>query len=83
MTLRFTLIKEGMKKLSMNSPIYLPSVVDPKYATQVTFQGISVDEHGKQHSMNATVAYKQAARAAIEYLHGLGYTKEQARRPVF
>ncbi|KAG8734322.1 hypothetical protein FRC11_006123 [Ceratobasidium sp. 423] len=77
-TLRFTLVKDGMKKLSMNSPIYLPSVVDPKYATQVTFQGISVDKDGKQHSMNATVAYKQAARAAIEYLHSLGYTKEQA-----
>ncbi|CAE6423257.1 unnamed protein product [Rhizoctonia solani] len=77
-TLRFTLIKDGMKKLSMNSPIYLPSVVDPKYATQVTFQGISVDKDGKQHSMDATVAYKQAARAAIEYLHGLGYTREQA-----
>ncbi|KAL5635147.1 hypothetical protein ACGC1H_002992 [Rhizoctonia solani] len=76
-TLRFNLIEDGMKKLSMNSPIYLPSVVDPKYTTQVTFQGISVDEDGKQHSMDATVAYKQAARAAIEYLHSLGYTKEQ------
>ncbi|QRV89553.1 acetamidase/formamidase [Ceratobasidium sp. AG-Ba] len=77
-TLKFTLVKEGMKKLSMSSPIYLPSVVDPKYATQVTFQGISVDKDGKQYSMDATVAYKQAARAAIEYIHSLGYTKEQA-----
>ncbi|KAF8754377.1 Acetamidase formamidase [Rhizoctonia solani] len=77
-TLKFTIIKDGMKKLSMSSPIYLPSVVDPKYATQVTFQGVSVDNDGKQYSMDATVAYKQAARAAIEYIHGLGYTKEQA-----
>jgi formamidase len=76
-TLKFTVIKGGMKKLSMASPIYLPSVVDPKYATQVTFQGISVDKDGKQYSMDATVAYKQAARAAIEYIHSLGYTKEQ------
>ncbi|KAG8705297.1 hypothetical protein FRC08_001735 [Ceratobasidium sp. 394] len=77
-TLKFTLVKDGMKKLSMVSPIYLPSVVDPKYTTQVTFQGISVDKDGKQYSMDATVAYKQAARAAIEYIHSLGYTKEQA-----
>lgn len=38
-----------------------------------------VDLHGdgKQHSMDATVAYKQAALNCMAYLKKLGYTREQ------
>ncbi|KAG5350465.1 hypothetical protein C0989_010945, partial [Termitomyces sp. Mn162] len=48
----------------------LPSPVDPQYAQQVVLEGISADVHGngKQYSMGATIAYKQAALNAITYL---------------
>ncbi|KAG6867697.1 hypothetical protein C0993_012165 [Termitomyces sp. T159_Od127] len=54
-----------------------PSPVDPQYAQQVVFEGISADVHGdgKQYSMDATVAYKQAALNAITYLGKIGYSK--------
>ena len=56
--------------------------MDPLYSQQLIFQGISVDVHGdgKQYSMDATVAYKQAALNAMAYLKKLGYTREQARK---
>lgn len=41
------------------------------------FEGISVDESGKQHFLDATVAYKRAVLNAIDYLSKFGYTKEQ------
>lgn len=78
-TVKFNVLKDGMKKLAMNNPIYMPSPIDPQYLQQVTFQGISVDKAGKQHCLDATVAYKQAAMNTIEYLHqNAGYTREQA-----
>ena len=41
------------------------------------FEGISVDEYGKQHFLDASVAYKRAVLNAIEYLSRFGYSKEQ------
>ncbi|KAG7090074.1 hypothetical protein E1B28_011691 [Marasmius oreades] len=57
-----------------------PSPIDPLYSQKLIFEGISVDYHGdgKQYNMDATVAYKQAALNAINYLRKLGYTREQA-----
>ena len=54
--------------------------MDPVYADQLVFQGLSVDVHGdgKQYSMDATVAFKQAALNCMAYLKKLGYTREQA-----
>ncbi|KAH0585648.1 hypothetical protein H2248_008870 [Termitomyces sp. 'cryptogamus'] len=79
-TLRTSIIKGGVEKFELMNPIFLPSPVDPKYAQQVVFEGISVDVHGdgKQYNMDATVAYKQAALNAITYLGKIGYTREQA-----
>ena len=42
------------------------------------FEGISVDEQGKQHYLDVHVAYRQACLNAIEYLKKFGYTGEQA-----
>jgi len=74
------IIKNGVEKFALKQPIFLPSPIDPVYSTKLTFVGISVDYHGdgKQYNMDATVAYKMAARNAIAYLQKLGYTKEQA-----
>lgn len=38
----------------------------------LTFEGFSVDESGKQHFLDATVAYRQACLRAIEYLKQFG-----------
>ena len=39
--------------------------------------GISIDEQGKQHFLDASIAYKRAVLDCINYLHKFGYTKEQ------
>ncbi|KAM0754189.1 Acetamidase/Formamidase [Meredithblackwellia eburnea MCA 4105] len=79
-TLKCSVIKDGVKKFALKQPIFLPSPVDPLYSQQLVFEGISVDVHGdgKQYSMDATVAYKQAALNTMAYLKKLGYTREQA-----
>ena len=41
--------------------------------------GISIDEQGKQHFLDASIAYKRAVLDCINYLHKFGYTKEQVR----
>jgi formamidase len=46
-------------------------------AEWLVFEGISVDENGKQHYLDATVAYKRAVLNCIHYLSKFGYTKEQ------
>lgn len=43
----------------------------------LTFEGISVDENGKQHFLDATVAYRMACLNCIEYLKRFGYSGEQ------
>lgn len=81
LTLKCSLIKGGMAKFGQNAPIFKPSPIDPLYSDRLIFQGISVDLRGsgEQFSMDATVAYKQAALNCIEYLTKVvGYTKEQA-----
>ncbi|EIN04008.1 Acetamidase/Formamidase [Punctularia strigosozonata HHB-11173 SS5] len=79
-TFSTSIIKGGVEKFAMKQPIFLPSPVDPMYSAKLVFEGISVDYHGdgKQYNMDATVAYKQAALNAIEYLMKIGYTREQA-----
>jgi hypothetical protein len=43
----------------------------------IVFEGISVDETGKQHFLDASVAYKRAVLNAVDYLSKFGYTREQ------
>ena len=73
-TLKFTVLKNGMKDLGMVSPIFLPGPVEPNFGPgrHLTFEGFSVDEHGKQHYLDATVAYRQACLRTIEYLRRFG-----------
>jgi formamidase len=49
-TINFKVMKDGMADLSMKSPLYLPGPVEPHYGPgrYLTFEGFSVDEHGKQ-----------------------------------
>jgi len=47
--LRVSLIKDGMKKYAITNPLFQPSPVEPNYNRYLIFEGISVDEAGKQY----------------------------------
>jgi hypothetical protein len=73
-TIKFSVMKGGMKQLDMKSPIYIPGPVEPQFGPgrYIYFEGFSVDEHGKQHYLDATVAYRQTCLRVIEYLRRFG-----------
>ncbi|MEH6388781.1 formamidase [Pseudomonas profundi] len=75
---RVNLIKDGVKKYAVKNPIFQPSDLSPSYKKHLIFEGISVDENGKQHYLDAHVAYRQACLNAIEYLKKFGYSGAQA-----
>ncbi|KJZ78675.1 Putative formamidase [Hirsutella minnesotensis 3608] len=79
-TIKFGLIKNGMKEKGIPSPVYRPGDVAQQFGPSryLTFEGFSVDEWGKQHFLDATIAYRQACLRAIEYLKHFGYSGEQA-----
>ena len=66
------------KKYGVKNPIFQPSDMAPSYKKHLIFEGISVDESGKQHYLDAHVAYRQACLNAIEYLKKFGYSGAQA-----
>ena len=66
----------GPTPLHVN-PIFEIGPVEPRFSEWLVFEGISVDESGKQHFLDASVAYKRAVLNAIEYLSRFGYSKEQ------
>ena len=73
------LIKDGMNKYAVTTnPIFSPGRVEPRYSDFLTFIGISVDEAGDNHYLDATIAYRRACLNAIAYLKKFGYTGAQA-----
>eukprot|EP00479_Gromia_sphaerica_P002322 TRINITY_DN12774_c0_g1_i1.p1 TRINITY_DN12774_c0_g1~~TRINITY_DN12774_c0_g1_i1.p1 ORF type:complete len:145 (-),score=24.70 TRINITY_DN12774_c0_g1_i1:123-524(-) len=66
----------GPSKLNVN-PIFEIGPLEPRFSEWLVFEGVSVDEQGHQHYLDATVAYKRAVLNAIDYLSKFGYTKEQ------
>lgn len=76
--IKVSLIKEGVKKYGIKNPIFQPSPLSPAYRDYLIFEGISVDEQGKQHYLDVHVAYRQACLNAIEYLKKFGYSGAQA-----
>jgi len=78
-TINFKVMKNGMADLGMKSPIFLPGPVEPHFGPgrYLTFEGFSVDEHGKQHFLDITVAYRQTTLRCIEYLRRFGYSDYQ------
>ncbi|KAK9165971.1 hypothetical protein Scep_001162 [Stephania cephalantha] len=87
--LKCEIIRDGMKKyltpmgptpLHVN-PIFEIGPVEPRFSEWLVFEGISVDESGRQHYLDASVAYKRAVLNAIDYLAKFGYSKEQDIRP--
>ncbi len=76
--LHVDLIKDGVNKYKMTNPIFRTSALEPRYTNYLVFEGISVDEQGKQYYLDAHIAYRNACLNAIEYLKTFGYTGEQA-----
>ncbi|KAF4125676.1 formamidase [Geosmithia morbida] len=81
-TINFKVLKDGQKHLGMTggrSPMYIPGPVQPQFGPgrMLYFEGFSVDESGKQHYMDATVAYRQTCLRVIEYLRRYGYDDYQ------
>ncbi|GIL48333.1 hypothetical protein Vafri_4610 [Volvox africanus] len=66
----------GPTKLHVH-PIFEIGPLEPRYSDWLVFEGISVDETGRQHYLDASVAYKRAVLNAIDYLAKFGYTKQQ------
>lgn len=77
--MKVSIIKGGMAKYGIKNPIFKPSPIVPTYNDYVIFEGISVDESGKQYYLDVNVAYKQACLNAIEYLKSLA---TPAPRPI-
>ncbi|CAF0799365.1 unnamed protein product [Adineta steineri] len=75
--LHVDVIRDGMSRLSITNPLIQPGPIEPRYSNYLTFQGISVDDKGQQHFLDATLAYRQACLSAIRYLKRFGYTEEQ------
>ncbi len=76
--IRVNVIKGGMAAYGVTSPIFKPSPLEPNYTSYLIFEGISVDEAGKQHYLDVHVAYRQACLNAINYMKKFGYTGAQA-----
>ncbi|WP_028605571.1 formamidase [Ottowia thiooxydans] len=76
--MKVQIIKGGMAMYGIKNPIFKPSIITPAYNDYVIFEGISVDESGKQYYLDVNVAYKQACLNAIEYLKKFGYSGAQA-----
>lgn len=83
--LKLEIIRGGMKEyltpmgptpLHVN-PIFEIGPVEPRFSEWLVFEGISVDESGRQHYLDASVAYKRAVLNAIDYISKFGYSKEQ------
>ena len=73
--MRVSLIKGGMDKYAIRNPIFKPSPITPTYKDYLIFEGISVDEQGKQHYLDVNVAYRQGCLNAIEYLKKFGFRR--------
>ncbi|KAJ7544564.1 hypothetical protein O6H91_09G082900 [Diphasiastrum complanatum] len=67
----------GPSKLHVH-PIFEIGPLEPNFSEWLVFEGISVDENGRQHFLDATIAFKRAILNAINYLSKFGYTKDQA-----
>jgi formamidase len=76
--LRVSLIKGGVAKYGIVNPIFEPSPLSPEYKRHLIFEGISVDEAGKQYYLDPHISYRMACLNAIEYMKKFGYTGEQA-----
>ncbi|XP_024535804.1 putative formamidase C869.04 [Selaginella moellendorffii] len=82
LTLRCEILRGGMKDYMSPTnlhaqPFFEIGPIEPRFSDWLVFEGISVDEHGRQHYLDTTLSFKRAVLNAIEYLSKFGYTREQ------
>ena len=77
LTLRCSVIPNGMKKMNLTNAMYKTSPVTVNYSDNLVFEGFSVDEKGEQHYLDATVSYRMACLNVIKYFRQFGYSDEQ------
>ncbi|CAD7700914.1 unnamed protein product [Ostreobium quekettii] len=58
-------------------PLFEISPLEPLFSEWLVFEGQSVDEEGKQHFLDASIAYKRCVLHAINYLSQFGWSKQQ------
>ena len=75
--IRVNVIKGGMEKYAVVNPIFKPSKIDPDYSDYLIFEGISVDEDGRQYYLDPHIAYRRACLNAIEYMKKFGFSGAQ------
>lgn len=71
------LIKDGCNKYGIKQAMFEPGPVDPNYSQFLVFEGICVEDSGKQRYLDLTLAYQQACMNAVNYLKNFGYSGEQ------
>ena len=76
--MKVSVIPNGVETLKMLNPIFQSGPVEPRHVSYLTFEGISVDNHGTQYYLDAHISYRQACLNTINYLCRFGYTPEQA-----
>eukprot|EP01135_Chromosphaera_perkinsii_P003013 Nk52_evm35s232 gene=Nk52_evmTU35s232 len=76
-TMRASVLKNGVSRWHAKNPIFCPGLVEPLYSRYLTFQGISVQDDGSQLYLDAKEAYRQACLNCIRYLSTFGYSQEQ------
>lgn len=75
---RFNVIKDGMARYGVRTPMLRPSPVDPNLGTRyLSFSGLSA-KGTEQKYIDATMAAVDAVEQAIAYLGNFGYSPEQA-----
>ena len=74
-TIKFTVMKDGMAQLGMKSPIYIPGPVEPQFGPgrYIYFEGFSVDEIVAITGLPAerVLAFVSAARDHLRKMPGL------------
>ena len=68
----------GPTPLHVN-PIFEIGPVEPRFSEWLVFEGISVDESGRQHFLDATVATNEPYSMPSDYFSKFGYSKEQVQ----
>ncbi len=77
--LKVDLIKNGAQAYNLKQGMFtFGKTAFPQYPEYLAFEGLSLDKEGRQHYIDATLAYRQACLHAIDYLTQFGYTREQA-----
>jgi formamidase len=75
--IRVNLIKDGVRKYGIISPVFIPGRHEPRFTEYLTFTGFSFRDD-EQHYMDTTFAVRDAVLKAVDYLMRFGYTAPQA-----